>query len=88
MCRDVLKKPMKQSGFTQAAFAERVGLKSQQALSGRLANSWNPRMRETGEMLDALGYEIAFVPKGMVERSPALAEVAFVPEFPDRKVQP
>lgn len=82
--RDILNKLMRQSGFTQAAFAERLGLSSQQVLSGRLANSWNPGMKDAQDMLSLLGYEIAFVPKGMVERNPALAEVSFVPEFPEK----
>ena len=84
MYQDILKKLMAQNGKTQAVMAEELGMNSQAALSQRLRDSANPRMRETREMLGLLGYEIAFVPKGMVERNPALAEVAFVPEFPER----
>lgn len=82
--RDILNKLMRQSGLTQAAFAERLDLSSQQALSGRLANSWNPCMRESNEMLSLLGYEIAFLPKGTLERNSALARVSCMPELSEK----
>ena len=80
--RDILNKPMRQSGLTQAAFAEELGLNSQAALAGRLKDSSNPGMADVQRMLSILGYEVAFVPKGTLERNAALAEVCYVPELP------
>lgn len=82
--KDILKKLLKQNGKTMESFAAELGLGSQQAVSQRLRLSWNPGMADAADMLGRLGYEVAFVPKGTLERNAALAEVAYVPEFPPR----
>lgn len=82
--RDIIKKLVKQRCLTLAQLAERVGVKDQPSMSMRLRNSWNPRMRDTMEMLDELGYEIAFLPKGTVANQKTHDDW-YVPELPDKE---
>ena len=87
MYQDIFKKLMRQNGTTLERMAGELGLGSQQAVSQRLKFSWNPGMKDANEMLALLGYEVAFVPKGMVERNPSMAEVCYVPEFPVKEAR-
>lgn len=80
--RDVIKKLAKSRNFTIDALAKAVGLKSQQALSQRLKDSWNPGMADAQRMLAELGYKIAFVPS-----STNMAEGWYEPEFPERSAR-
>ena len=82
--RDIVKKLARGRALTLDELAKSMGLKSQSALSMRLKDSWNPGMRDAQEMLDKLGYEIVFAPKGMVTNSRDLRETCYVPEFPER----
>lgn len=77
--RDIIKKLAKSSNFTIDALAKAVGLKSQQALSQRLKDSWNPGMADTKRILEELGYKIVFVPA-----STNVVEGWYEPEFPER----
>lgn len=83
--RDIIKTLVKRRGTTIEKLAHAIGLKSQAALSQRLKDSWNPGMADCQELLDKLGYEIAFVPKGMVSDNRDFQVDCFVPEFPEKQ---
>jgi hypothetical protein len=79
MYRDIVKKLAGQVGVRFADLAEALGMSGQARLSARLAESWNPGMRDAQALLAELGYKIVFVP----ERT-ACREGWYEPEFPDR----
>lgn len=79
--KEIIKTLAARRGEDLFRLAESLGIKPN-TLYQRLKTSWNPHVHEMKQMLDELGYEIAFVPKGFV--SGQIAEVCFTPEFPER----
>lgn len=77
--RDIIKKLAKSRNLTIQALAGKVGLNSQQALSQRLKDSWNPGMGDARVLLGELGYKIVFVPDKTDPK-----EGWYEPEFPAR----
>lgn len=82
--RDIIKELTKQRGTTISELANKLGLKTQSVLSLRLKDSWNPGIKDTQELLDLLGYEIAFVPKDMIQNSKSLSQSCYIPELPEK----
>ena len=77
--KDIVKRLAKSRNHTIDTLAKAIGLRSQQALSQRLKDSWNPGMADAQKMLGELGYKVVFVPS-----STNLAEGWYEPEFPER----
>lgn len=77
--KEIIKGLAKKRNYTIDRLAKAVGLRSQQALSARLKDSYNPGMRDAQRILGTLGYKIVFVPDAT-----QLADDWFEPEFPER----
>ena len=82
--KEIIKKLAKSRKYKFEDLAKAIGLSGQSRLSTRLSESWNPGMKDSQELLNELGYEIAFVPKGMIEKSADLSEICYLPEFPQK----
>lgn len=80
--KDIIKTLTDEKGKDLQMLAVEVGMKPN-TLYQRLKESRNPRIKDMQPILDALGYEIAFVPKGEVSINKHFSE-CFVPEFPDK----
>lgn len=75
--RDIIMGLKDRMNYTVEELAKAVGLRSQQALSQRLKDSWNPGMKDAQTILAQLGYKIVFVPTAT-----KLGEDWYEPEFP------
>lgn len=77
--REIIMSLKDRANYTVEELAKAVGLRSQQALSQRLKDSWNPGMKDAQAILGKLGYKIVFVPSAT-----KVNEDWFEPEFPER----
>lgn len=82
--RDIIKELAADNEIDLQELARRVGLKPN-TLYQRLKESWNPRVRDMQPLLEALGYEIVFVPVGEIDRNQGLNKKGYRPEFPEKE---
>lgn len=81
--KDIIKQLAEDNEIELQELAERLDMKPN-TLYQRLKESRNPRVKDMMPILEALGYEIAFVPIGEVGRNKGLQKKGFIPEFPDK----
>jgi len=82
--RDIIKELAADNDIDLRELANRVGMKPN-TLYQRLKESWNPRVKDMQPLLEALGYEIVFVPVGEIERNQGLMKRGYRPEFPEKE---
>lgn len=81
--RDIIKELAANNEIDLSVLADRVGMKPN-TLYQRLKESWNPRVKDMQPLLEALGYEMVFVPIGAMESNQGLKKHGYRPEFPEK----
>lgn len=77
--RNIIKTLAREVGIKFDDLAKAVGMSGQARLSSRLAQSWNPGMKDAQTLLSELGYKIVFVPEKTVCK-----DNWYEPEFPKK----
>ena len=79
--KEIIKTLCKRNGVEVQELAKKLDI-ARNTFYIRLRDSWNPGLKDTAAMLDELGYEVVFAPKGFATNNKVASEVCFIPELP------